>query len=125
MQFFRDTANGEIYSFDDDVVTQTDGSVLSFLTEDGRPVNVPTTLQPCAEPVPPTVDPAPVYIPNWLVRQRLQTANLWDQAVTAMTPAQQLEFATLQDGILPDDSSVIALLTAIGAKPSEILALPA
>ena len=73
---------------------------------------------PASPPPPPAAIP---YVPNWLVRQRLQTAGLWDQAVTAMSPAQQLEFATLQDGIDPSDATVIALLNEIGARPADIL----
>lgn len=66
---------------------------------------------------------APIaYVPNWLVRERLQDAGKWDAAVAAMSPAQQIEFATLQLGIDPADETVIALLTDIGVpNPAAIL----
>jgi len=74
MQYFRDTATDQIYAYDDDVTVTLTGSVstvtakIPVQNEDdtGKLVTsfvdteiaAPTTLQPCAEPVPPA-PPAP------------------------------------------------------------------
>lgn len=81
--------------------------------------NTPASL---VSPTPPAVTPGITYIPAWLVRQRLAAASLWTQTIAAMSAAQQIEFATLQDGIDPNDKDVIALLSGIGANVSQILA---
>lgn len=71
--------------------------------------------------------PSPaVYVPTWLIRQRLQAVGLWTQAWTALsvTPATLGWFLTLQQGVSPTDPNALALLQGIGANPSVILAAP-
>lgn len=124
MQHFKNTADGTPFAFDDDVVVSVESGVYSFATAAGIPLTkLPTTLQPSDPPsdpvpLPPSID----YIPAWLVRERLETANLWDAAVAAMSTAQQLKFCSLQIGIDPADKTVIKLLTKVGTDPAVILA---
>jgi hypothetical protein len=124
MQYFKDSATGNYWAFDEDVVATEQNGVYSFATAAGMPLGkVPATLAPSNAPPEPSPAPPPIaYLPAWLVRQRLAAASLWTQAVGAMSADQQLEFATLEEGIDPGDTTVIALLTAIGADPAVILA---
>lgn len=126
MKFFVDTAHpSEIYSFDDDVIVSSGNGMLSFTTADGRPINVPTTLQRCADPVePPPPAPEPLYVPAAVVRERLQTAELWGAVVGLMSEEQRLWFATLTQGVDPADENVARLLTQVGADVSTVLAPP-
>jgi len=61
-----------------------------------------------------------------LLRTRLQSVNLWTQAATALmsNPALMLEVLTLSDGVSNTDPDAIAMLNAIGADPTVILARP-
>ncbi len=52
MQTYKDTVEGKIYQFEDDVVVTETAGVYSFTTSHGMKLQLPTTLQPYVIPVP-------------------------------------------------------------------------
>lgn len=52
MQTFKNSVNGDIWEFDDDVIVNISAGVYSFQTPKKKPVNVPSTLKPYTVPSP-------------------------------------------------------------------------
>ena len=69
-------------------------------------------------------DTTPYFVPAYLVRQRLQAIGLWAAAAAALSanPEAMIWFATLEQGVIPDDPLALGLLAAIGADPAVIFA---
>lgn len=53
MKYFKDSATGAVYAFDDDVKVSTNkAGVVSFATAGDLPLSAPSTLAPCDDPMP-------------------------------------------------------------------------
>ena len=73
----------------------------------------------------PATPAGPRYVPLATIRDRVTAAGKWvafATALDALTPDKRWHLLTLQEGVASDDPDAIALLTAVGCKPTEILA---
>ena len=50
MQHFKDSATGQIYAYDDDVVVINETEGVTLTTASGVPISAPATLQPYSPP---------------------------------------------------------------------------
>jgi hypothetical protein len=90
---------------------------------DGR-LYIPGVTQAALNGAAPGAPPAVRYVPVYLVRQRLEAAGLWEAIATALAaePAKMLRVLSLEVGVATNDPDALAMLTAVGADPAEILA---
>jgi hypothetical protein len=56
MQHFKDSASGQVWSFEDDVTATAVKGVYDFKDAEGRPLSVPATLQPYTPAAPTTAE---------------------------------------------------------------------
>jgi hypothetical protein len=88
MKYFQNSANADVYAFDDDVkVTVADG-VYSFMAPDGTALDqLPATLQPGAAPPPPPAPGKPQSITATQFLNRIPATVLpvlWGNAQTGI-----------------------------------------
>ena len=78
-----------------------------------------------ADPNPPT-PPAPPIVPLAVVTNRIIASGALATVVAALAEAPDVRdrLMSLQEGIYPDDAQAREFLTACGADPDAILALP-
>lgn len=69
--------------------------------------------------------PLIVFVPFYVIRERLESIGLWDTVATmvdALPASKKVKLFSLEFGVSQDDPDAIALLTAAGADPNTILA---
>ena len=71
MQNFQNTANGEFWAFNSDVIATVKDGVYSFHSSLGSPLSAPTTLRPSAAPEP---APRQTAIPNLVTAYQFRAA---------------------------------------------------
>ncbi len=87
MQFFINTADQQIFAFEDDVEIIHANGVYAFKTSMGVPLDaLPTTLQPCEPPVIETPDPSTV-IPQQVTKRQGRLALLAAGKLAAVAEA--------------------------------------
>jgi hypothetical protein len=67
----------------------------------------------------------PRYVPLSVIRERVTAADKWTEFATAidsLPAADRWHLLSLAEGVASDDAQAIALLSAIGCEPTEILA---
>lgn len=58
MQTFKDSATGNVWSYEDDVIVSNNGGIRTFTSAHGVPLSAPATLQPFTLPGPSLTDQA-------------------------------------------------------------------